>query len=101
MLASMGLPPPRRVFGHGFLTKDGQKMGKSLGNVLDPFGGRWLELNLRCSTACLHLSGFRRVTKSGTRDKHSVCTSSSFKAADPLFEAANVQSLPGRLVRTC
>jgi methionyl-tRNA synthetase len=24
------------VFGHGFLTKDGQKMGKSLGNTLDP-----------------------------------------------------------------
>jgi methionyl-tRNA synthetase len=24
------------VFGHGFLTREGQKMGKSLGNVLDP-----------------------------------------------------------------
>jgi methionyl-tRNA synthetase len=24
------------VFGHGFLTKDGQKMGKTLGNTLDP-----------------------------------------------------------------
>jgi methionyl-tRNA synthetase len=24
------------VFGHGFLTKDGLKMGKSLGNTLDP-----------------------------------------------------------------
>ncbi len=36
MLMSAGLPLPDRVFGHGFLTKDGQKMGKSLGNVLDP-----------------------------------------------------------------
>lgn len=36
MLLSAGLPPPRKVFGHGFLTKDGLKMGKSLGNVLDP-----------------------------------------------------------------
>ena len=36
MLMSAGLPLPGRVFGHGFLTKDGQKMGKSLGNVLDP-----------------------------------------------------------------
>jgi methionyl-tRNA synthetase len=36
MLLSAGLPPPRRVFGHGFLTKDGLKMGKSLGNVLEP-----------------------------------------------------------------
>lgn len=37
MLMSAGVPLPGRVFGHGHLTKDGQKMGKSLGNVLDPF----------------------------------------------------------------
>lgn len=36
MLMSAGLPISGQVFGHGFLTKDGQKMGKSLGNVLDP-----------------------------------------------------------------
>jgi methionyl-tRNA synthetase len=36
MLLSAGYPLPERVFGHGFLTKDGQKMGKSLGNTLDP-----------------------------------------------------------------
>ena len=36
MLMSAGLPVPRRVYGHGFLTKDGLKMGKSLGNVLEP-----------------------------------------------------------------
>ncbi len=36
MLMSAGLPLPERVFGHGFLTKNGQKMGKSLGNTLDP-----------------------------------------------------------------
>lgn len=37
MLISAGLPLPKQVFGHGFLTKDGQKMGKSLGNTLNPF----------------------------------------------------------------
>lgn len=37
MQMSAGLPLSRQVFGHGFLTKDGQKMGKSLGNTLDPF----------------------------------------------------------------
>lgn len=37
MLMSAGLPISGQVFGHGFLTKDGQKMGKSLGNTLDPF----------------------------------------------------------------
>ena len=36
MLISAGLPLPKQVFGHGFLTREGQKMGKSLGNVLDP-----------------------------------------------------------------
>jgi methionyl-tRNA synthetase len=36
MLMSAGLPLPKQVFGHGFLTKNGQKMGKSLGNTIDP-----------------------------------------------------------------
>ncbi len=36
MLLSAGLELPQQVFGHGFLTREGQKMGKSLGNVLDP-----------------------------------------------------------------
>jgi methionyl-tRNA synthetase len=37
MLMSAALPLPEAIFGHGFLTKDGQKMGKSQGNTLDPF----------------------------------------------------------------
>ncbi|CAN6447820.1 unnamed protein product [Victoria cruziana] len=36
MLMSAGFSPPKIVFGHGFLTKDGKKMGKSLGNTLEP-----------------------------------------------------------------
>ena len=36
MLISAGMKTPLSVFGHGFLTREGQKMGKSLGNVLDP-----------------------------------------------------------------
>lgn len=36
MLMSADIPVTEHVFGHGFLTKDGQKMGKSLGNTLDP-----------------------------------------------------------------
>jgi len=35
-LMSAGLPLPRRVFGHGFLFNRGEKMSKSLGNVIDP-----------------------------------------------------------------
>ncbi len=37
MQMSAGIPVSKQVFGHGFLTKDGQKMGKSLGNTLDPY----------------------------------------------------------------
>ncbi len=36
MLLSAGMNVPKKVLGHGFLTREGQKMGKSLGNVLDP-----------------------------------------------------------------
>ena len=36
MLMSAGYPLPTKVFGHGFLTKDGMKMGKTLGNIIDP-----------------------------------------------------------------
>jgi len=36
MLMAADLPLPRRVFGHGWWTVDGQKMSKSLGNVVDP-----------------------------------------------------------------
>ena len=35
-LKSAGLPVPQAVFGHGFLLHRGEKMSKSLGNVVDP-----------------------------------------------------------------
>lgn len=36
MLMALGLPLPKRVFGHGWLLLDGGKMSKSKGNVVDP-----------------------------------------------------------------
>jgi methionyl-tRNA synthetase len=36
MLLSAGLPVPTHVVVHGYLTINGQKMSKSLGNVVDP-----------------------------------------------------------------
>jgi methionyl-tRNA synthetase len=37
LLMAAELELPRRVFVHGYLLMDGEKMSKSLGNVLDPF----------------------------------------------------------------
>ena len=36
-LMSAGIALPKRVFGHGFLINRGEKMSKSVGNVVDPF----------------------------------------------------------------
>lgn len=37
MLLALGVNPPVRVFAHGWWTVDGEKMSKSIGNVVDPF----------------------------------------------------------------
>ncbi|KAH7464882.1 hypothetical protein KRP22_012701 [Phytophthora ramorum] len=38
ILMSTGIPLPKRVFAHGFVNaKDGSKMSKSIGNVIDPY----------------------------------------------------------------
>jgi len=51
MLLALEIPLPKKIFAHGFFTINGQKMSKSLGNVLDPIeqakifssdGLRWL-----------------------------------------------------------
>ena len=36
ILMALDLPLPKQVFGHGWLVMDGQKMSKSIGNVVDP-----------------------------------------------------------------
>ncbi|HPA25263.1 MAG TPA: methionine--tRNA ligase [bacterium] len=37
MLMSAGLPNSKQIFIHGFITAGGEKMSKSLGNVVNPF----------------------------------------------------------------
>lgn len=43
MLLAVGIPPPKRMLSHGHWTLGGQKMSKSLGNVVNPFHAidRW------------------------------------------------------------
>ncbi len=36
-LMSAGIAPPQAVFAHGFIHNRGEKMSKSVGNVIDPF----------------------------------------------------------------
>ena len=36
LLLSAGLPVPRHVYAHGWLTRDGKKISKTTGNVIDP-----------------------------------------------------------------
>jgi methionyl-tRNA synthetase len=38
LLLSAELPLPDRIVVHGFVTAEGRKIGKSLGNAIDPFG---------------------------------------------------------------
>ena len=56
-LMSADLPLPRQVFGHGFLLHRGEKMSKSLGNVVDP-----LELAERFGVDALRYFLMREVS---------------------------------------
>jgi methionyl-tRNA synthetase len=57
LLMAAQLELPRRLFVHGFLLMDGEKMSKSLGNVLDPF-----EVMERFGTDALRYYCFREVS---------------------------------------
>ncbi len=37
MLMSAGMKPSKQIFIHGFITSGGQKISKSMGNIVDPF----------------------------------------------------------------
>lgn len=57
MLMSCSLPLPKKIFGHGFLTKDGEKMGKTTGNIIDPY-----ELQKEFGTDAVRFFFLREIT---------------------------------------
>ena len=51
-LMSAGVEVPHRLFSHGFLLNRGEKMSKSVGNVVDPFAmWRRITASIRCATS--------------------------------------------------
>jgi methionyl-tRNA synthetase len=63
ILASAGQPWPTTVYVHDYLTVDGTKIGKSLGNALDP-----ADLAARYGTDALRWWLLREVPRSGDAD---------------------------------
>lgn len=63
MLMSAGLPLPKKVFAHGFFTVGGEKMSKSLGNVVDP-----KEICAKYGTDAMRYFLLREITFGGDGD---------------------------------
>ncbi len=63
ILMSLGLELPEKLYVHGFINIDGQKMGKSLGNFVDP-----LEIVDRYSTDALRYFLIRKIPSNSDGD---------------------------------
>jgi methionyl-tRNA synthetase len=63
MLLSAGVLPPTDIFIHGFVTVDGRKVGKSLGNAIDP-----VALAERYGTDVLRYYLLREIPATGDGD---------------------------------
>jgi len=63
MLFSAGLPRSKQIFIHGFITANGQKMSKSLGNVVNP-----IELAEKYSADALRYYLLREISPSEDGD---------------------------------
>jgi methionyl-tRNA synthetase len=63
VLLSAGLPVPTDIFVHGFVTVNGRKIGKSLGNVVDP-----VELVEQYGTDALRYYLLREIPATGDGD---------------------------------
>ena len=80
-LMSAGIDVPRRIFSHGFLFNRGEKMSKSVGNVIDPFAlaDAYGVDQLRFSS-CARCRSARTATTATTR---------SSTASTPIWQTAS------------
>ena len=85
MLMSARVPLPAQVFGHGWMSVNGQRMSKSLGNVVDP-----LDAAARCGVDALRLYLAKEVPYGGDGDF-------SFERLDEKYNADLANNL-GNLV---
>ena len=85
MLMSAQVPLPAQVFGHGWISVNGQRMSKSLGNVVDP-----LDAAARCGVEALRLYLAKEVPYGGDGDF-------SFERLDEKYNADLANNL-GNLV---
>ncbi len=63
ILKSAGLALPKSLFVHGYLTVDGQKMSKTLGNVIDP-----IDLITKYGTDTVRYYLLREISSTGDGD---------------------------------
>lgn len=63
MLLATGLPLPKTIFVHGFITVGGEKMSKTIGNVVDPF-----EVVKKYNADALRYYLLREIPSSGDGD---------------------------------
>ncbi len=84
-LMSAGLPVPKRVFGHGFLLNKGEKMSKSVGNVVDPVASPTSTASIPCATSCCARCRSARTAATRTRRSStgSMPTSPTTSATSP------------------
>ena len=90
MLMSAGLKPSKQILIHGFVTSDGQKMSKSLGNVINPF-----DLVEKYSTDAVRYFLLREITPTEDGD----FTYDKFEARYNSDLASGLGNLTARVVK--
>ena len=92
MLMAAGLPPTRQIFIHGFITSGGQKMSKSIGNIIDP-----IEYAQKYSTDALRYYLLAKVSPAEDSD----FTKEKFEAVYNADLANGLGNLIARVSKLC